>query len=268
MPSPPPTPLPIDVTAGALPLGFKGNLQQTLEAFADALSAVIDPTFLVGLTSLTKQPASAAPTSDIGPWANGNEWWFWDPNTGQYQPSDQGTPIGTILLFGGPSVPANGSWLLCYGQAVSRSLYSRLFQAIGETWGPGDGQTTFNLPPPAKFFVNAPGWVGDVSVQTDPVGDGTFYTNQAVNARGGRQSTQMFGAMIPPLEITIPWLSPSFTPVEGGYNIPNIQPQGAGAPESTAYPVKDTKGGFLGVKQTPVPTVPPYAAINHIIKWQ
>lgn len=37
-------------------------------------------------------------------------------------------------------------WLLCDGSAVSRSVYSALFAALGTTWGPGDGVTTFNIP--------------------------------------------------------------------------------------------------------------------------
>lgn len=264
---PPSTPLPIDVTAAALPMGIKGNAQQILNAFADALSAVISPTFLTGLTTLVRDSVPA-PTSDIGPWANGNQWYFWDPATGQYQPSNQGSPVGTIWMFGGPGVPANGNWLLCAGQPVSRSVYSRLFQAIGETWGPGDGQSTFSLPPAAKLFVNAAGWIADISVPTDPKGDGTFYLNRGVNARGGTQSSLLVDADIPPLQIKIPWLKPSFEAVQAGYTIPNIQPQGANATNETTYPVRDTKGGFLGVNQKGVPVMPPYVAVNHIIKWR
>lgn len=267
MPIPLPIELPIDIVASALPMGFKGDLEQTHQAFADALSAQISPTFLTGKTTLAKD-SEPAPTSDFGPWANGNEWWFWDPATGQYEPSNQGSPVGTIFLFGGMNVPINGNWLLCVGQAVSRSLYSRLFQAIGETWGPGDGQSTFNLPPAAKIFVNAPGWIADVSVPTDPKGDGTFYLAQGVNARGGQQSTKLFGAQIPPLQTKIPWINPSFTPATAAYNIPNIQPPGVGAPDQTVYPVKDTSGGVLGANQKNVPTMPPYVAVNHIIKWR
>lgn len=37
-------------------------------------------------------------------------------------------------------------WLLCQGQAVSRSTYAALFSAIGTAYGTGDGSTTFNLP--------------------------------------------------------------------------------------------------------------------------
>lgn len=41
---------------------------------------------------------------------------------------------------------AVSDWLLCDGSAVSRSTYSALFNAIGTTWGAGNGSTTFNLP--------------------------------------------------------------------------------------------------------------------------
>ncbi len=51
---------------------------------------------------------------------------------------------GTVLPFAGAAAP-NG-WLLCYGQAVSRTDYAILFGIIGTTFGAGDGSTTFNVP--------------------------------------------------------------------------------------------------------------------------
>lgn len=40
----------------------------------------------------------------------------------------------------------HGFWLLCNGQAVSRTQYASLFALIGVSFGNGDGVTTFNLP--------------------------------------------------------------------------------------------------------------------------
>ena len=40
----------------------------------------------------------------------------------------------------------HGNWLLCDGQAVSRTTYADLFLLIGENFGAGDGSTTFNVP--------------------------------------------------------------------------------------------------------------------------
>ena len=53
-------------------------------------------------------------------------------------------PVGTISPFGGSVIP-NG-YLLCNGQAVSRTDYAELFAVIGIAYGIGDGSTSFNLP--------------------------------------------------------------------------------------------------------------------------
>lgn len=55
-----------------------------------------------------------------------------------------GIPTGVIFDYSGDTAPAG--WLICDGRAVSRTLYSRLFQVIGTKFGSGDGSTTFNLP--------------------------------------------------------------------------------------------------------------------------
>lgn len=65
-------------------------------------------------------------------------------------------PIGVIMDYGGSSAP-NG-WLICDGSAVSRTTYSDLFSVIGESFGAGDGSTTFNLPQ----------FQGNVSIGLDP----------------------------------------------------------------------------------------------------
>lgn len=53
-------------------------------------------------------------------------------------------PAGATMQYAGASAPAG--WLLCSGQAVSRTTYAGLFAAIGSAFGAGDGSTTFNLP--------------------------------------------------------------------------------------------------------------------------
>lgn len=53
-------------------------------------------------------------------------------------------PAGSVTTYAG-STPPNG-WLLCNGQAVSRTAYAALYTAIGTTYGAGDGSTTFNVP--------------------------------------------------------------------------------------------------------------------------
>lgn len=53
-------------------------------------------------------------------------------------------PVGMITPFAGSTAPTG--WLLCYGQAVSRTTYAGLFTVLGTAYGTGDGSTTFNLP--------------------------------------------------------------------------------------------------------------------------
>ena len=54
------------------------------------------------------------------------------------------SPTGSIVQFAGSTAPTG--WLLCEGQAVSRTTYADLFAIIGTTYGTGNGSTTFNLP--------------------------------------------------------------------------------------------------------------------------
>lgn len=53
-------------------------------------------------------------------------------------------PVASIIEW--PTATAPTGWLLCDGQAVSRSAFALLFAEIGVTYGIGDGSTTFNLP--------------------------------------------------------------------------------------------------------------------------
>lgn len=62
----------------------------------------------------------------------------------QYEATLGGVLIGSMTPYAGFDVPTG--WLLCYGQAVSRTTYALLFATIGIAYGAGDSSTTFNLP--------------------------------------------------------------------------------------------------------------------------
>lgn len=53
-------------------------------------------------------------------------------------------PTGTVNSFAGSTAPTG--WLLCGGQAISRTTFADLFAIVGTTYGSGDGSTTFNIP--------------------------------------------------------------------------------------------------------------------------
>ena len=88
------------------------------------------------------------------------------------------TPAGAVLSFAMTSAPTG--WLECDGAAISRTSYATLFAAIGETFGTGDGATTFNLPDLRGVFVR--GWANaKANVDADNMYDAgrNFGTEQA-----------------------------------------------------------------------------------------
>jgi microcystin-dependent protein len=58
--------------------------------------------------------------------------------------TDTTVPTGTVSAFAGSAAPTG--YLLCDGTAVNRTTYATLFGVISDTYGVGDGSTTFNLP--------------------------------------------------------------------------------------------------------------------------
>lgn len=69
-------------------------------------------------------------------------------------------------------------WLLCDGSEVSRTTYAVLFSYIGESFGVGDGSTTFNLP---DFRGRSP--LG--------AGQGVGLSNRDVGDSGGEEEHQL-----------------------------------------------------------------------------
>jgi microcystin-dependent protein len=78
----------------------------------------------------------------------------WDP-----------TPVAAIIYSGSQIVPSG--YLAADGQAVSRITYSALFEAIGTTFGTGNGTTTFNVPDLRGQFIR--GWDGTKGIDSGRV---------------------------------------------------------------------------------------------------
>jgi microcystin-dependent protein len=95
---------------------------------------VVEPTsnhfdFTFGLPKGITGPAgSTGPAGPPGP-------------PGTVYDSDQ---IGTLKAWSGLTIPTN--WMLADGRLLDRGAYPELFAAIGETWGAGDGVSTFAIP--------------------------------------------------------------------------------------------------------------------------
>lgn len=69
-------------------------------------------------------------------------------------------PTGSYIQFAGSQAPAG--FLVCNGGAISRTTYSALFDAIGTTYGRGNGSTTFNLPNLTDRFLQGSSTSGTV----------------------------------------------------------------------------------------------------------
>ena len=92
--------------------------------------------------------------------------------------------IGEFKKFGFSGVPKH--CLACDGSEISRATYSELFEVFGETYGAGDGETTFNLPDFRGAFLRCIG--GNAAVLGVQQGDairnltGQFYLRGTKNA--------------------------------------------------------------------------------------
>ena len=107
------------------------------------------------------------------------------------------TPLGTINAFGGSTAPEG--WLLCQGQAISRTTYEDLFKVIGTAFGAGDGSTTFNIPDMRESVPKGAGLTGKSSNHMDADGlalgefidDRTQSHTHTVNVADGYSYTQI-----------------------------------------------------------------------------
>lgn len=157
-------------------------------------------------------------------------------------------PAGSMVDFGGASAPVG--WLLCYGQAVSRTSYSALFTSIGTTYGAGDGSTTFNLPD----------FRGRVSAGKDNMGGtaanrltsgGSGVSGTTLGATGGAETHTLTTAQMPAHSHGL-----ADSQTAGGYSVTAANPGGPLGATSTA-----SAGGGAAHNNTQ-----PTLVVNKIIK--
>lgn len=94
------------------------------------------------------------------------------------------SPPGQIGWFARNTPPTG--WLEANGQAIDRSNFKNLFDAIGTTFGAGDGVTTFNIPDLRGEFVR--GWDNGRGVDNNR----NFGSNQSDDFKS-HSHTQMWG---------------------------------------------------------------------------
>jgi len=100
------------------------------------------------------------------------------------------TTSGAVSAFAFTSVPTG--WLECDGSTVSRTTYSDLFTAIGDTFGAGDGSTTFAIPDLRGPFIR--GWDNGRGIDAGRVfgssQDEAFASHQHIGGRKNYKDVQ------------------------------------------------------------------------------
>ena len=100
-------------------------------------------------------------------------------------------PPGVIIPYGVSAAPSG--YLLCNGQAVSRTTYSALFAVVSALYGEGNGSSTFNVPDLRGRFIA--GWDAGTSVLTS-VTAGMILGSSIANT-GGVEAVTLSVAQIP-----------------------------------------------------------------------
>jgi len=181
------------------------------------------------------------------------------------------TPVGGMIDFAGASAPTG--WLLCFGQAISRTTYSALFAVIGTTYGVGDGSTTFNLPDLrglTSFGVDNMGGVARGKLTS------TYYgaNPDSLGVTGGTQTQTLITLNLPPYT---PAGTPGLSSFSGTSNNSSVSGGGtnsittggfSGTGSFTFTSISATMS-FTGTAQggtsTPFGIVPPGITLNKII---
>lgn len=127
-----------------MPSAFQqGNINIHASLHEEGGSDEIDITQLAGYVA-PPSASDSTPEADSGEGDSGESDDYSRADHVHPAASGGGNPTGTLIIW--PTDTAPTGYLLCYGQAVSRTTYSALYAVIGTVFGVGDNSTTFNLP--------------------------------------------------------------------------------------------------------------------------
>lgn len=162
-----------------------------------------------------------------------------------------GTPPGSVLPFAGPTAPTG--YLMCNGQAVSRTAYANLYATIGTTYGAGNGVTTFTLPDLRARTIFGKDNMGGAGYTARLVGAISSIEATTLGFAGGISGNVLTTAMLPSHTHTIAYTL-------SGLGIGTLKVGVEGGLAGTFAT------GSVGTAAT-VPNVPPMMLMNYIIRY-
>lgn len=176
--------------------GMVDSAPETLDTLAELAAALgDDPNFATTLVNLIDAKCAQAKL-DAHP--IGSFYESTDPTSpatlfgGTWEEKiPDGELIGMVAAFAGDTLPAG--WLACDGSIVSRTTYTKLFNAIGSIYGAGDGSTTFSLPNLTDRFIQGNGSSGVVKSAGLPNIIGTIRALKIRSTNSADQTGALYG---------------------------------------------------------------------------
>jgi hypothetical protein len=168
-----PQQIPLTISVAPFPEGFSGDMDETFQQFTQLMEAFIEGNFLTGLIL---PPGSTLPTTNQGPIAMGNQWYFWDPATNQYLPQTVSAkvptnyaknPIYQVQQIATPTIAAGINQI--YDMALTRCTQASVL-AIAPDIGPAATTDNDYCPSAIKYTV------GPTLVPT--LGSADFYAHE------------------------------------------------------------------------------------------
>jgi microcystin-dependent protein len=168
-------------------------------------------------------------------------------------------PTGSVTAYAGSAAPAD--WLLCYGQAISRTTYAALFAIIGVTYGVGDGATTFNLPDLRGRAVFGKDNMGGVAANRVTAA-GSGLDGLTLGAVGGSQLLQSHSHIV---------IDPGHThPIDNLLSsTPGVQAVDVSTPSAATYSATGSALTGVTIQNAGAggsQNIPPAIVLNYIIK--
>lgn len=156
-------------------------------------------------------------------------------------------PVGVVMEFTSNVVPSG--WLLCNGQAVSRTTYANLFASIGILYGGADGILNFNVPDFRGCFLRGSGTHGSLLMSNGSAFSGGSLGSFGLDRFQGHNFDQYNSNIAPP--------GIACAVISSSYSNGDLTGLLLGVP---------TSDGTNGTPRIGSETNPFYSSINYIIK--